>query len=101
MALREAWTRAADDRLPPKEQAKLWGAREALRKLDQDDTQYAWMASKVRVNGQGDRHPGRQSVREFFDGVSYIIAIRKLTQIKPKRTPNNANTPVRFYYFMG
>ena len=69
MALREAWTRAADDRLPPKEQAKLWGLREALRKLDQDDTQYAWMASKVRVNGQGDRHPGRQSVREFFERV--------------------------------
>ena len=61
MALREAWARAADDRFPPKEQAKFWGLREALRKLDQEDTQYAWMA----------------------------------------RTPNNANTAVRFYYFMG
>ena len=69
MALREAWTRAAADRLPPKEQAKLWGLREALRKLNAKDTQYAWMASKVRVNGQGNRHPGRQSVREFFERV--------------------------------
>ena len=73
MALREAWTRAAADRLPPKEQAKLWGLREALRKLDAKDTQYAWTASKVRVNGHGNRHLGRL----------------------------NADTPVRFYYFMG
>ena len=73
---------------------------EALRKLDQEETQYAWMASKVRVNGHGDRHPGRQSVREVFeridkDPVGWYLGSRSAD------VANSANTPVRFYYFMG
>ena len=100
MALREAWTRAADDRLLPEEQAKLWGLREALRKLDQEDTQYAWRASKVRVNGHADRHPGRQSVREFFERVDKDPAGWYLGS-RSADVANNTNTPVRFYYFMG
>ena len=41
--------------------------------LGQDDSQYQWMAQQVFVNGPdnalSDTHPGRQSVREFFQRV--------------------------------
>ena len=73
MALRAAWSRAPPKCMPPSEQCKLWGLREALRMLGQDDTQYQQMAGRVFVNGQddalGNEHPGRQSVREFFQRV--------------------------------
>ena len=73
MALRDAWGRAAAKSMPPMEQCKLWGLREALRMLGQDDSQYQWMAQQVFVNGPdnalSDTHPGRQSVREFFQRV--------------------------------
>ena len=73
MALRAAWSRAPPKCMPPSEQCKLWGLREALRMLGADDTQYQHMAGRVFVNGQddalGNEHPGRQSVRELFQRV--------------------------------
>ena len=73
MALRDVWGRAAAKSMPPMEQCKLWGLREALRMLGQGDSQYQWMADQVFVNGPdntlSDKHPGRQSVREFFQRV--------------------------------
>ena len=73
MALREAWTAASAGRIPPSEQSKLWGAREALRMLGEDDTQYQWMAEQVFVNGKNNhlskQHPHRQSVKDFFTRV--------------------------------
>ena len=53
MALKAAWTHAANGRMPPIEQAKLWALREVLRKQDEDIDQYTWMASQVRVHGGG------------------------------------------------
>ena len=67
MALRDAWTEAANGRLSPREQCKLWALRQVLRKQGEHDEQYEWMASQVTVAGGG--HPGRQSVREFFKRV--------------------------------
>ena len=64
MALREAWTRAAEGRMSPSEQCKLWALREVLREQQQSDTQWEWMASRVQVVGGGN--PARQSVQEFF-----------------------------------
>ena len=69
MALHSAWTHAPKGRLPPKEQAKLWGLREALRLLGEDDTQYEWMSSKVHVVGELPQNPKRQSVQDFFARV--------------------------------
>ena len=73
MTLQELWTRAAPDRMPPKEQCKLWALRQVLRKLSEDDDQYEWMASQVTVVGGGKSgqggHPGREAVRQFFQRV--------------------------------
>ena len=54
MALREAWTRAAEGRMSPSEQCKLWALREVLREQQQSDTQWEWMASRVQVVGGGN-----------------------------------------------
>ena len=67
MALAAAWTQGTEGTMAPIEQAKLWGLREALRKMGEDTTQYAWMASQVRVVGGG--HPSRQAVDKFFARV--------------------------------
>ena len=48
-------------------QCKLWGLREALRMLGQDDKQYGWMSSRVSL-ASGER-PGRNAVRTFFKRV--------------------------------
>ena len=43
--------------MPPMEQCKLWGLREALRMLGEDDTQFQNMAERVFVNGEGTNSP--------------------------------------------
>ncbi len=67
MTLREMWTHAAPNRMAPKEQCKLWALRQVIRKNEENDKQYDWMASQVTVVGGG--HPGRDAVRQFFERV--------------------------------
>ena len=67
MALKAAWTRAPQGRMPPIEQAKLWALREVLRKQDEATDQYSWMATQVRVQGGGS--PDRRVVARFFERV--------------------------------
>ncbi len=67
MALATAWLSAAEGTLPAIEQAKLWGLRAALRKLDEDDKQVTWMSQQVRLAGGG--HPTKQAVTKFFQRV--------------------------------
>jgi hypothetical protein len=76
MALQSAWTHASVGRLSPKEQAKLWGLREALKKLNEDEKQYEWMASCVHtvvMPGMPVQNPCRQSVRDFFERVDQDV----------------------------
>ena len=65
--------------LAPCEQAKLWGLREALRKLEEPDDQYEWMSCQVRkaANGRatGGDHPSRDAVRKFFARVDRAAAV--------------------------
>ena len=67
MLLRDVWTVAAEGRLSPREQCKLWALRQVLRLLDKDDAQYEWMSSQVLV--EGGTHPSREAVRTFFRRV--------------------------------
>ena len=67
MALAHAWTSAAYGRMPASEQAKLWGLREALKKIGRNTQQWQWMANQVLVAGGG--HPSREAVRQFFERV--------------------------------
>ena len=67
MALKGAWHSAARRRLPPIEQAKLWGLRWALQKQKEDDTQWEWMASKVVTKGGSP--PNREAVRQLPSAV--------------------------------
>ena len=67
MALAHAWTHATVGRRAPVEQAKLWALREVLRKQGEEDTQYQWMPTKVKLVGGG--HPEREAVRQFFQRV--------------------------------
>ena len=75
MTLHEIWTTAAEGRMSPKEQCKLWALRQVLRKQGEDDTQYEWMASQVMLARGSQRkkkvarHPGREAVRQFFERV--------------------------------
>ena len=59
--------------MAPCEQVKLWGLREALRKLGEPTDQYQWMSGLVEVahDGQalGGSNPGRACVKRFFDRV--------------------------------
>ena len=64
MALARAWRDAKRGSMAPIEQAKLWALRAILQKQGEDDEQYAWMATQVRVVGGGQ--PGREAVRQFF-----------------------------------
>ena len=50
MALSAAWHRCRAGEMAPCEQAKLWGLRQALRKLGETDNQYEWMSQQVRVS---------------------------------------------------
>ena len=59
MALAEAWLYAPEGTMPPIEQAKLWGLRQALRKIKEPDDQYSWMAEQVTVRGGGN--PSREA----------------------------------------
>ena len=68
MALAHAWTHEAVGRLAPVEQAKLWALREVLRKQGEEDTQYQWMSTKVKL--VGGVHPEREAVRQFFQRVN-------------------------------
>ena len=79
MALREAWTRAAEGRMSPSEQCKLWALREVLREQQQSDTQWEWMASRVQVVGGGN--PARQSVQEFFNAWIKLAKIGTLATL--------------------
>ena len=86
MALRAAWTTATKGRLPAIEQAKLWGLREALRKLGQPTDQHTWMASQVQVSGGG--HPDRRvafksiaSVRKPWEETPTELAARLQTVV--------------------
>ena len=64
--------------MAPCEQAKLWGLRQALRKLGEADNQYEWMSQQVRVSSSagavGGDHPGRAAVLRFFNRVDKIEA---------------------------
>ena len=64
--------------MAPCEQAKLWGLRQALRKLGEADNQYEWMSQQVRVSSSagavGGDHPGRAAVLRFFSRVDKIEA---------------------------
>ena len=57
MALAHAWTSAAYGRMPASKQAKLWGLREALKKIGRNTQQWQWMANQVLVAG-GARQVG-------------------------------------------
>ena len=73
MALRKAWFTCPEEKLAPCEQAKLWGLREALRHLGEDDDQYLWMSQQVQVaahgRATGGDNPGRAAVQKFFARV--------------------------------
>ena len=77
--MRAAWLRCPEGELAPCEQAKLWGLREALRKLEEPDDQYEWMSCQVRkaANGRatGGDHPSRDAVRKFFARVDRAAAV--------------------------
>ena len=64
MALREAWSHAAQGRMPPKEQAKLWAVREVLKQMGEKADQYQRMSQFVVTAGGG--HPDRKAVGKFF-----------------------------------
>ena len=76
MALKAAWSAAADGRMAPSEQAKLWALREVLKKQGEDPEQYTWMASQVYLAGHGcatgGGHPGGSRVRKFFAQVDAL-----------------------------
>ena len=63
MALAHAWTHEAVGRLAPVEQAKLWALREVLRKQGEEDTQYQWMSTKVKLVGGVPRRAGLKVAR--------------------------------------
>ena len=67
MLLRDIWTVAAEGRLSPREQCKLWALRQVLQLLGKDEAQYDWMSKQVLV--EGGAHPSREAVRQFFQRV--------------------------------
>jgi hypothetical protein len=76
MSLQGAWGSAPAGKLAPSEQAKLWGLREALRNLGEDDDQYEWMSKRVHVVGNGTLNgggnPSRVAVFKFFARVDEV-----------------------------
>ena len=67
MALAGAWLAGKRGSMAPIEQAKLWALRVVLRKQGEEEDQFAWMSTQVKVVGGG--HPTREAVRRFFQRV--------------------------------
>ena len=67
MALAGAWLTGKRGSMAPIEQAKLWALRVVLRKQGEEEDQFAWMSTQVKVVGGG--HPTREAVRQFLQRV--------------------------------
>ena len=74
MLLRDIWTVAAEGRLSPREQRKLWALRHVLQLLGKDETQYDWLSKQVLVEGGTHIQAGRR----FGNSSSVSIVLVKV-----------------------
>ena len=67
--LAQLWKRARKDGcMPPWQQAKVFGLKEAWEEMHGDKTygQLKWIAERVYVQGHPKRHPNHEAVRQLL-----------------------------------
>ncbi len=70
--LAQLWKRARKDGcMPPWQQAKVFGLKEAWEEMHGDKTygQLKWIAERVYVQWHPKRHPSHEAVRHLFGAV--------------------------------
>ena len=98
--LAQLWKRARKDGcMPPWQQAKVFGLKEAWEEMHGDKTygQLKWIAERVYVQGHPKRHPNHEAVRQLL----HLLIISRLllknnTRIPsdPSRIPSDFLTPL-------
>ena len=71
--LAQLWKRARKDGcMPPWQQAKVFGLKEAWEEMHGDKTygQLKWIAERVYVQGHPKRHPSHEAVRQLLEKMA-------------------------------